>query len=147
MDYYESALFYPTFSDEDKVRLYSVFGGIPYYNRPINSQLSVRENIIELKFRSEPLTQSMIQQEIEQVKRTGMNCYRYAFTSKGGFDVQADEFQNGDVVLLRESRTLADLSFDGFLALVVGRIAGVDNGFHRIESIPYTFMINKLFLY
>lgn len=48
MDYYESALFYPTFSDEDKVRLYSVFGGIPYYNRLINSQLSVRENIIEL---------------------------------------------------------------------------------------------------
>lgn len=48
MDYYESALFYPTFSDEDKVRLYSVFGGIPYYNRLVNSQLSVRENIIEL---------------------------------------------------------------------------------------------------
>lgn len=48
MDYYESTLFYPTFSDEDKVRLYSVFGGIPYYNRLINSQLSVRENIIEL---------------------------------------------------------------------------------------------------
>ena len=48
MDYYESALFYPTFSDEDKVRLYSVFGGIPYYNRLINSRLSVWENIIEL---------------------------------------------------------------------------------------------------
>lgn len=28
MDYYESALFYPDFSDEDKVRIYSVFGGI-----------------------------------------------------------------------------------------------------------------------
>ena len=28
MDYYESALFYKDFSDEDKVRLYSVFGGI-----------------------------------------------------------------------------------------------------------------------
>lgn len=48
MDYYESALFYPTFSDEDKVRLYSVFGGIPYYNRLIDPSLSVRENIIEL---------------------------------------------------------------------------------------------------
>ena len=33
MDYYESALFYPNLSDEDKVRIYSVFGGIPYYNR------------------------------------------------------------------------------------------------------------------
>ena len=48
MDYYESALFYPEFSPEDKVRLYSVFGGIPYYNRLIDPALTVRENIIEL---------------------------------------------------------------------------------------------------
>lgn len=48
MDYYESALFYRSFSDEDKVRLYSVFGGVPYYNRLIDNSKSVRENIIEL---------------------------------------------------------------------------------------------------
>ena len=48
MDYYESACFYEGFSDEDKVRLYSVFGGIPYYNRLIDPGLSVRQNIIEL---------------------------------------------------------------------------------------------------
>lgn len=48
MDYYESALFYEQFSDEDKVRIYSVFGGIPYYNRLIDSDKSVKENIIEL---------------------------------------------------------------------------------------------------
>ncbi len=48
MDYWESALFYPDFSDEDKIRLFSVFGGIPYYNRLIDSRLSVRENIVEL---------------------------------------------------------------------------------------------------
>lgn len=48
MDYYESALFYKTFSDEDKVRLYSVFGGVPYYNRLIDANKSVKENIIEL---------------------------------------------------------------------------------------------------
>lgn len=48
MDYFESALFYPEFSDDDKVRLYSVFGGIPYYNRLIDPTLTVRENIIEL---------------------------------------------------------------------------------------------------
>ena len=45
----------------------------------------------EAKFRSEPITQSMIQQEIEQVRRTGMNCYRYAFISRSGFDAQEDE--------------------------------------------------------
>ena len=30
------------------MRLYSVFGGIPYYNRLIDSALTVRENIVEL---------------------------------------------------------------------------------------------------
>lgn len=48
MDYYESAMFYKDFSDEDKVRLYSVFGGIPYYNRLIDSDMSVKDNIINL---------------------------------------------------------------------------------------------------
>ncbi len=48
MDYFESALFYPDFSDEDKVRLYSVFGGIPYYSRLIDGNKSVKDNIIEL---------------------------------------------------------------------------------------------------
>lgn len=48
MDYYEAALFYESFTDEDKVRLYSVFGGIPYYNRLIDANKSVKENMIEL---------------------------------------------------------------------------------------------------
>ncbi|MCF0106152.1 MAG: ATP-binding protein, partial [Holdemanella sp.] len=48
MDYYESSMFYPEFSPEDKVRIYSVFGGIPYYNRLIDDKKSVKENIIEL---------------------------------------------------------------------------------------------------
>ena len=48
MDYRDSALFYPGFSDEDKVRMYSVLGGIPYYNRLVDDQLSVRDNIVEL---------------------------------------------------------------------------------------------------
>lgn len=48
MDYYESSLFYPDYSSEDKVRIYSVFGGIPYYNRLIDDSRSVKENIIEL---------------------------------------------------------------------------------------------------
>lgn len=48
MDYFESALFYPEFSNEDKVRLYSVFGGIPYFNKLIDPDLSVKENIMEL---------------------------------------------------------------------------------------------------
>ncbi|MBE5859576.1 MAG: ATP-binding protein [Butyrivibrio sp.] len=48
MDYYESALFYPNMSDEDKVKIYSVFGGIPYFNRLIDDKKTVKENIINL---------------------------------------------------------------------------------------------------
>ena len=48
MDYFDSAFFYPEFSSEDRVRLFSVFGGIPYYNRLIDPRKSVRQNIIEL---------------------------------------------------------------------------------------------------
>ena len=48
MDYYESAAFYPSFSAADKVRLYSIFGGIPYYNSLIDPGKTVRENMIDL---------------------------------------------------------------------------------------------------
>ena len=48
MDYYESALFYPNYSNEDKVRIYSVFGGIPYYNQLIDDLTCVEDNIINL---------------------------------------------------------------------------------------------------
>lgn len=48
MDYFESAQFYPAFSNEDKVRIYSVFGGIPYFNRLVDDKKTVKENIIEL---------------------------------------------------------------------------------------------------
>ena len=48
MDYYDSSLFYPNYSIEEKVKIYSVFGGIPYYNRLIDDSKSVKENIIEL---------------------------------------------------------------------------------------------------
>lgn len=48
MNYYDSAKFYPNFKNEDKVIIYSVFGGIPYYNSLINDNLSVKENIINL---------------------------------------------------------------------------------------------------
>lgn len=48
MDYYESSLFYPAMSDEDKVRIYSVFGGIPHFNRLVDDRKSVKENIIDL---------------------------------------------------------------------------------------------------
>lgn len=48
MDYYDASLFYPNYSAEDKVRIYSVFGGIPYYNRLVDDTVSVSDNLINL---------------------------------------------------------------------------------------------------
>ena len=48
MNYYDSFKFYPSFSNEDKIRLYSAFGGVPFYNAQINEKLSVKENIINI---------------------------------------------------------------------------------------------------
>lgn len=48
MNYFDSALFYPSFSLEDKVRLYAAFGGIPYYNVQIDENQSVKNNIIRI---------------------------------------------------------------------------------------------------
>lgn len=45
----------------------------------------------EAKFRSEPLSESRVRQEIMQVQKTGLNCYRYGFVSRSGFDVEPKE--------------------------------------------------------
>ena len=39
----------------------------------------------EAKFRKEPVTESIVQNEIRQVKQTGLECYRYGFFSRAGF--------------------------------------------------------------
>ena len=48
MDYYDSAMFYNGFSNDDKVKLYSVFGGVPFYNVQIDDNQSVKDNIIRI---------------------------------------------------------------------------------------------------
>lgn len=44
-DYLESSLFYPNYSLEDKIIMYSIFGGIPQYLSMILPNLTVKENI------------------------------------------------------------------------------------------------------
>ena len=39
----------------------------------------------EVKFKNAPLTESVIREEIDQVKASGLNCYRYGFISRSGF--------------------------------------------------------------
>ena len=47
-NYYDSSLFYPNYSDEDKILMYSVFGGVPFFNSLIDNKKSAIDNILDL---------------------------------------------------------------------------------------------------
>ena len=68
-----------------------------YYNDPVNHTngefdvVTEDENgyvFYEVKFRKKPITKDVIEREIEQVKATGLECYKYAFISRSGFDCE-----------------------------------------------------------
>ena len=42
----------------------------------------------ESKFRKEPLNESVIKEEIMQVDKTGISCYKYGFISRSGFECE-----------------------------------------------------------
>lgn len=45
----------------------------------------------EVKFRKKQINDEMIQEEIKQVQATGLNCYKYVFFSRSGFDCQQNK--------------------------------------------------------
>lgn len=47
-NYFESSIFYKSYSSLDKIRAYSIFGGIPFYLEKINVGKSLEQNIIDL---------------------------------------------------------------------------------------------------
>lgn len=48
MDYYESSLFVPRYTPEEKALVYGITGGVPQYLEMIDDAATVKENIIEL---------------------------------------------------------------------------------------------------
>ena len=50
-DYFETGLMLQEYSNIDKIRFYSIFGGVPYYLSLINKQLSFEENVIDMLFK------------------------------------------------------------------------------------------------
>ena len=57
----------------------------------------------EAKFRKDPVTESMVQNEIRQVTQTGLNCYKYGFFSRSGF--LCDQEENQILIELKELYT------------------------------------------
>ena len=47
-DYFDAAKFYPNMSVTDKVRMYCIFGGVPFYASRIDDTKTVKENILDL---------------------------------------------------------------------------------------------------
>ena len=106
MDYYESALFYKDFCDEDKVRLYSVFGGIPYYNRRIDSSKSVRQNIIDLIASPGSRFENEVQMHLKSEISKMQNAYEVFEALAKGFVRFKDILSQSQV---SSSPTLADV--------------------------------------
>ena len=50
-DYFETGLMLQEYSNIDKIRFYSIFGGVPYYLSLIDKQLSFEENVIDMFFK------------------------------------------------------------------------------------------------
>lgn len=50
-------------------------------------------DIFSMKQNSEndPVTESIVQNEIRQVEQTGLKCYKYGFFSRGGFTCEKEE--------------------------------------------------------
>ena len=45
----------------------------------------------EVKFQDKPLSKVEIEKEIAQVKACGLQCYRYGFISKSGFETVSEK--------------------------------------------------------
>ena len=106
MDYYESAFFYKDFSNEDKVRLYSVFGGIPYYNRRIDSSKTVKQNIIDLIASPGSRFENEVQLHLKSEISKMQNAYEVFEALSKGFVRFSDILSQSQV---SSSPTLADV--------------------------------------
>ena len=68
-----------------------------YYDDPVNKKNGEFDIVTlddkgyifyEAKFRKNPISEQMINEEIEQVNNTGLNCYKYGFISRSGFECE-----------------------------------------------------------
>ena len=63
-DYYTSSMFYPNYSSEDKIMLYSVFGGVPYFHSLIDVDKTALENIFDLVIKADSICEREINETV-----------------------------------------------------------------------------------
>ena len=131
MDYYESSLFYDGFSNEDKIRLYSVFGGVPYYNRLVDSKKSVRENIIDLIASPGSRLESEVTMYLKSEIKKIMNAYEVFEALAKGYVKFADILSQSKV---SSSPTLADVLEKLIKMDVVKKVSPINDEGNRKKS-------------
>lgn len=104
LNYLESSLFYKTVSFDDKIKYYSVFGGIPYFLEQINPNLTFDENIIRLFFAPNGILKSELENqingEINKVEKASyiLNILKYNVVSYTDIlQVFRSSFPNGEI--------------------------------------------------
>ena len=149
LDYYESAKFYPDFSNEDKVRLYSVFGGVPFYLQYIDGSKSVKENILELIASPNARLINEVEQTISTEIKKIVNINETFTAIAAGNHTFSDILNNSHV---SSSPTLADVLNKLIGMDIVARIIPINekNGKHAIYEISdrmslfyYTYIFRK----
>lgn len=144
MDYYESSLFYPQMSDEDKVRIYSVFGGIPYYNKQVDDRKSVKDNIIDLiaspGARLENEVSMYLNAEISKI----VNANEVFYALSRGFSRYSDILSQSHV---SSSPTLADVLEKLIKMEVVKKIAPINDENNKKKAGYYVCDNLSLFYY
>jgi len=106
MDYLDASKFYPGFSEEEKVQLYSVFGGVPYYCELIDPELSVKENIISLISGQDARLQNEVQMYLKNELSKMENANSVFDSLASGFSQFNEILQSSGI---SSSPTLADV--------------------------------------
>ena len=95
-NYYESSLYYQSFSNEEKVMLYSVFGGEPYFNSKIDESKTVLENVIDLMLKKDSIgelfVEEILRNEINKVSNSYDVLQVIALGSKKHDDIKNKAF-------------------------------------------------------
>ncbi|MBQ0050492.1 MAG: AAA family ATPase [Treponema sp.] len=131
MDYFEASLFYKGFNNEDKIRLYSVFGGIPYYNRLVDSSKSVKQNIIDLIASSGCRFENEVQMHLKSEISKMVNAYEVFEALAKGYVRFSDILSQSKV---SSSPTLADVLEKLILMDVVAKESPINDENNRKKT-------------
>ena len=83
-DYYDSSKFYSSYSNEDKILMYSVFGGVAFFNSLIDERISPYDNIKKLLLEPNSILQLEIENTIEtETKKIQFLNSAFSFIAEG----------------------------------------------------------------